>query len=114
MAWRVNEIEPGSAKAVVELEGIVDSTNLEDFFAFINSVFKQGFNRIVLDMEFTSYLSSGGLSVIIDAYERAAKEGGKLVIARVSDVVQDLFGVVQFDQIIEFYADLDEAIAAIH
>jgi anti-sigma B factor antagonist len=113
MAWRVNELEPESGKAVVELEGVVDSTNLEEFFAFINSVFKQGIKRIVLDMEYTGYLSSGGLSVIIDAYRRAEKEGGKLVIARASDLVSDLFEVVQFEKIIEFYADLDEAVAAI-
>ncbi|MBN2026321.1 MAG: STAS domain-containing protein [Actinobacteria bacterium] len=113
MAWRVNEAEPGSEVAVVELEGIVDSTNLEDFFAFINSVFKRGFRRIVLDMEFASYLSSGGLSVVIDAYKRAEREGGKLVIARASDMIRDLFEVVQFDKIIEFHENLDEAIAAV-
>lgn len=113
MAWRVNEAEPGGEKAVVELEGIVDSTNLEDFFAFINSVFKQGFKRIVLDMEYASYLSSGGLSVVIDAYKRADREGGKLVIARASDMIKDLFEVVQFDKLIEFYESLDEAIAAV-
>jgi anti-anti-sigma factor len=113
MAWRVNEIEPGSGRAIVELEGVVDSTNLEDFFAFLGAVFKQGINRIVLDMEYTSYLSSGGLSVIIDAYRRAEKEGGKMVIARASDLVSDLFEVVQFESIIEFYEGLEEAIAAI-
>jgi len=113
MAWRVEELEPGGSKAIVELAGVIDSTNLEDFFAFINSVFKQGINRIVLDMEYTSYLSSGGFSVIIDAYRRAEKEGGKLVIARVSDLVKDLFDVVQFERIIEFYSDIDEAVAAV-
>jgi anti-anti-sigma factor len=113
MVWRVNEIETESPKAVVEVGGVVDSTNLEDFFSFINAVFKRGFNRIVLDMEYTSYLSSGGLSVIIDAYKRADKEGGKLVIARASELVRDLFEVVQFGKIIEFYGDLDEAIATL-
>lgn len=113
MAWRVREIEPGSSKAVVELEGVVDSTNLEDFFAFINSVFKQGFNRIVMDMEYTSYLSSGGLSVVIDAYKKAEKEGGKLVVARATDMVRELFEVAQLDQIVEFYDTLEEALDAL-
>ena len=109
MAWRVNELEPGSGKAIVMLEGIVDSTNLDEFFAFIKSVFKRGISRIVLDMEYASYISSGGLSVIIDAYRRAEKEGGKLVIARASDMISELFEVVQFEKIIEFYDDLDTA-----
>jgi anti-anti-sigma factor len=113
MAWRVNELEPGSGKAVIELEGVVDTTNLEEFFAFINLVFKQGINRIVLDMQYASYFSSGGLSVIIDAYKRAEKQGGKLVVARASEMVSELFEVAQFEKIIEFYPDLEEAIAAI-
>jgi stage II sporulation protein AA (anti-sigma F factor antagonist) len=113
MAWRVREIEPGSSKAVVELEGVVDSTNLEDFFTFVNSVFKQGFDRIVVDMEYASYLSSGGLSVIIDAYKKAEKLGGKLIVARATDMVRELFEVSQLDKILDFYDTLDEAIKAL-
>jgi anti-sigma B factor antagonist len=113
MAWRVNGIGEGGSKAVVELDGIVDSTNLEEFFAFVNSVFKQGFNRIILDLEYTSYISSGGLSVIVDAYKRAEKEGGKLVIARPPDVIRDLLEVAQFEKIIDLYPSLDEALEAV-
>ena len=113
MAWRVNEIDEEGLRAVVELEGVVDSTNVDQFFGFINSVFKKGINRIVLDLEYTSYLSSGGLSVIIDAFKKADRQGGKLVAARASETVKELFEVVQFEKIIDFYDDLDEAIAAI-
>jgi anti-sigma B factor antagonist len=113
MAWRVNGIGEGGSKAVVELDGIVDSTNLEEFFAFVNSVFKQGFNRIILDLEYTSYISSGGLSVIVDAYKRAEKEGGKLVIARPPDVIRDLLEVALFEKIIDLYPSLDEALEAV-
>lgn len=113
MAWRVNEIEQGSGRGVVEVEGVVDSTNLEDFFAFLGTVFKRGINRIVLDMEYTSYLSSGGLSVIVDAFRRAEKEGGKLVIARASELVRELLEVAQLDRVVEFYENLDDAVAAI-
>jgi anti-anti-sigma factor len=113
MAWRVREIGDSKDKAILELEGVVDSTNVEDFLVFINSIFKQGINRIVLDLEFTGYLSSGALSVIADAYNKADKVGGKLVIARASDMVSDLFSVVQFKKIMEFYEDLDAAIDAV-
>jgi anti-sigma B factor antagonist len=113
VAWNIKEIEGEGQKALVELEGVVDSTNVDQFFGFINSVFKQGIARIVLDLEYTSYLSSGGLSVIVDAFKRADREGGKLVVARASITVKELFEVVQFEQIMEFYDDLDEAIAAV-
>jgi anti-sigma B factor antagonist len=113
MAWRAKKQDQAGQKIVIELDGIVDSTNVEEFFKFVNSLFKEGNNRIVLDLENTSYLSSGGLSVIIDAYKRAQKEGGKLVIARASEALNDLFMVVQFEKIIEFYDNLEAAVDAI-
>ena len=113
MAWRVSESDPDRALAVVEVEGVVDSTNVEEFFGFINSVFKRGFKSIVLDMSFTSYLSSGGLSVIADAFKKAESLGGKLVVARASEMVRDLFEVAQFGRFIEFYEELDEAMGAV-
>ncbi len=109
MAWRVKESDPAKALAVIEVEGVVDSTNVEEFFGFINSVFKQGFKSMVLDMAFTSYLSSGGLSVIADAYKRAEGLGGKLVMVHASEMVRDLFEVAQLDRIIEFYDELEQA-----
>lgn len=110
MAWRVEEIEGPPRSALIELEGVVDSTNVDRFFSFINSVFKRDIVRMVLDLSGTSYLSSGGLSVIIDAYNKARGEGGKLVIAGASEMIRDLFEAVQFEKILEFYATVEEAL----
>lgn len=112
MAWDVEEKE-GGAKVVVRIDGVVDSTNVEDFFALINALLKRPAYRIVLDMENTSYLSSGGLSVIVDAYKKAEKAGGRLVIARASEMIADLFEVVQIGKIIPFYPTVEEALQAV-
>lgn len=112
MAWETEFLE-GGTKALVRLEGVVDSTNVEEFFALINSIFKQGVKRVVLDMENTSYLSSGGLSVIVDAHKKAEREGGKLVIARASEMVADLLKVVQIEKIIPSFPTLEEALKAL-
>ncbi len=61
----------------------------------------------------TSYLSSGGLSVIVDAFKKAEKGGGKLVIARASEMVADLFKVVQAERIIPLFPTLEEALQAV-
>jgi hypothetical protein len=47
MGWRARELDPEEKKIILEVDGVVDSTNLEQFFVFINSIFKRGFNRIV-------------------------------------------------------------------
>ncbi len=112
MAWEIEESE-GGAIAVVHLDGVVDSTNVEDFFALINSLLKRNVYRIVLDMGNTSYLSSGGLSVIVDAFKKAEKAGGRLVIARASEMIADLFDVVQIGKIMSFYPTVEEALQAV-
>jgi anti-anti-sigma factor len=86
---------------------------VEEFFALVNALFKSRVYRIVQDMENTSYLSSGGLSVIVDAYKKAEKAGGGLAIARASDMVSDLFEAVQIVKIIPFYPTVEEALRAV-
>jgi anti-sigma B factor antagonist len=111
MAWKIKEL--GDGEGIVEVQGVVDSTNVDEFFAFLRGVYKRGMTRIVLDLEKTNYISSAGLSVIIDTYKKADREGGKLVIARASDMISDLFHLVQFEKIMEFYDNLQDAISAI-
>jgi anti-anti-sigma factor len=111
MAWKIKELEDG--EGVVEVQGVVDSTNVDEFFAFLRGVYKGGMTRIVLDLEKTNYISSAGLSVIVDTYKKAEREGGKLVIARASDTISELFQLVQFEKIMEFYDNLQDAIGAI-
>jgi|BarGraNGADG00312_1021997.scaffolds.fasta_scaffold01409_4 anti-sigma B factor antagonist len=112
MAWKVKALQD-EGKGIVEIAGVVDSTNVEDFFTFLTSVYKSGIIRIILDLKNTSYLSSAGLSVIMDTFNKAQRDGGKLVIARASHMVKDLFRLVQFVKIMEFYDNLDDAINAI-
>jgi len=110
--WKAKELEEGS-KVVVELSGIVDSTNVEEFFAFISSLLKSGVKYMVMDMEHTSYISSGGLSVIVDAHKKVQAEGGKLVIAGASSLIAELLDVAQISRVIEVYGDLDQALQAL-
>lgn len=111
MPWKAKELEEGS-KVIVELSGVVDSTNVEEFFSFMSGVLKRGAKFIVLDMEGTSYLSSGGLSVIVDVHKKVQGEGGKLVIARASELIADLLDVAQISKVIEIYGDVEQALQA--
>ncbi len=95
---------------VIEVDGVIDSTNLEGFFKQVSAVFKGGANNIIMDLSHTTYISSGGLSVIADAFKKAGEHGGKLVIACASESIRELFKVIRFDRIIEFYPDLDSAL----
>lgn len=97
---------------LLEVEGVIDSVNVTDFFQCVNKLFKDGKVQVVMDMARASYLSSGALSVIADAFKKAKGMGGKLVICGVSESIRELFTVVQFDRIFEFYEDVPSAVAS--
>ncbi len=98
---------------LVGIEGIVDSVNVTDFFQVINRVFKEGGRSLIIDLSEASYLSSGALSVIADAHRKAGEHGGKVLLSGVSDQLMELFRVVQFDRLFEFFPDARAAAAAL-
>ena len=113
MKLEVRAAEGNDAVTLLGVEGIVDSVNVTDFFQCVNQLLKEGRVRVVMDLGRASYLSSGALSVIADAFKKAEGMGGKLVLSGVPDSLKDLFSVVQFDRILEFYEDLPSAVASL-
>jgi anti-anti-sigma factor len=104
--------EENDEVTLLEVEGVIDSVNVTDFFQCVNKLFKEDRLLIVMDMARASYLSSGALSVIADAFKKAKGMGGKLVLCGVPESLKELFSVVQFDRIFEFYDDLPSAVAS--
>jgi len=103
-------LEGAEEAFLVGVEGIIDSVNVTDFFQSINRLFKKGARSLVIDLSEASYLSSGALSVIADAYRKAEECGGRVLLAGVSEQLMELFRVVQFDRLFDFYPDTDAAV----
>lgn len=110
MAWTMEPLGSLPKTALAKVEGVVDSTNVEEFFSFLNAAFKEGERAIIMDLSGLSYISSGGLSVIVDAYKKAAKAGGTLVIVGISDIIMESFTAVGLDKVLPFAESLEEAI----
>lgn len=105
MRIKTSRLEEPEGTSVVRVEGVIDSVNVTDFFQTLNRLFKEGTKNLVIDLSEATYLSSGALSVIADAYRRAEGCGGKVLLSGVSERLMELFGVVQFDRLLEFYPD---------
>ncbi len=97
---------------VFMVDGVVDSVNVTSFFQSLTKIFNDGSMQVILDLSRVNYLSSGALSVIADTFKKADSMGGRMVICAVKESVHDLFLVVQFDRIIDFYQDMESAVAS--
>lgn len=110
MAWSIEPFTSPKDAYLARVEGVVDSTNVEDFFSLLNAAFKKGAKVIIIDLSELSYISSGGLSVLVDAYKKAVKAGGTMVVFGVNDLIKESFEAVGLEKVIPFADSLDEAL----
>ncbi len=113
MRLRISPADNRPDTAVVRVGGVVDSTTLEEFFRAISGTFTPGVKNLLLDVSGMSYISSGGLSVLQDAYKQAGTRGGQVVIVGAGEQIKELFSVVGFHRIFVFYRDIDAALEAL-
>ncbi len=113
MRIQIAELAGRPGTVVVKVEGVVDSTTLEDFFRTVSGAFAGEAKNLLFDVSSLSFISSGGLSVISDAYKKAQSRGGAVFIVGASDQIKELFGIVGFDRIFPFYRDLNAALEAL-
>jgi len=69
--------------------------------------------KIVLDMSECDYVASSGLRTLLIAAKQAVRLGGKLVMAAPQPLVLDIITTAGFDEVIELYPALPDAIAAV-
>ncbi len=110
MRLQISEVDNQPDTVLARVEGVVDSTTLEEFFSNLSGVFIRELKNLLLDMSRMSYISSGGFSVLQDAYKKAEARGGTVRIVGASEQVEELFGVVGFQRLFAFYEDLDAAL----
>lgn len=97
---------------VVRAEGRVDSNTAPELEKTFNDIIENGKTGIVFDMEDVDFISSRGLWVLLETQKACKRGNGKLVLANVSEDMQqslDLAGVKHF---IDINDDLTAAVGS--
>lgn len=98
---------------VIKLIGRLDantSKNVE--MGFLKRV-EEGETRFVYDLTELNYISSAGLRVLLLSAKKTKAIQGKLVLACLSEQVEEVFSMSGFSAIFHKYDTLEEAIAAV-
>ena len=99
----------GSA-LVIALQGELDAYWAAETEREIWSHLDRGSHWLVLDLSALSYLSSGGLRVLLRARQRLAELGGKLTLAAPQPYVREVLAVSGMARALPVYAALQEAL----
>jgi anti-anti-sigma factor len=106
------EFTVGDAGAVkiVRIEGNLDTQTSPDAEARLSELIDQGANKVVVNFERLSYISSAGLRILLAAAKRLQSGGGELRVCGLSELVQEVFDISGFDSILPVSKDEAEAL----
>ena len=109
--------ERRAGKAVVVAPvGRIDMATAEQLkerlIPLVTSSAKKG-EVVVLDFSGVDYISSAGLRVLMLAAKEAKSSGGKIAVAALQPLVNEIFEISRFNKVLACHTGVDEAIAAL-
>lgn len=113
MAFRSLEVTTSAtpAGAVVHLRGDVTADAVDRMRQGIAQALAKKPAKLVLDLSDTTFLSSPGLAVMVQALQLSQRAGAKLVLAGANERVRGLFEISRLTDVFKMIATVDEALA---
>ena len=93
-------VKEEGAKALVKLEGRLDTTNADQFMKDITPLMNGSQEEIDIDCSDMEYTSSQGLRVFLMLQKSAASRGARLVLHDMKPQVKEVFDITGFSHII--------------
>jgi len=97
--------------SIIDLNGYLDAhtaPQLEDVF---NKLIKESKFNIVVNLTELQYISSAGLGVFVANVEKIRENDGDIKFTNFSESVYNIFDLLGFPLLFEFFKDEKEAIA---
>lgn len=106
---KVSTQELGPGVFELKIEGSLDWTNYAKVEAAIDSIFKKGVYRIVVNLKDAKYISSAGFGCFISSLDTAMKNNGDIIFAATPPEIQDVFNILGLSKILRFCEDVATA-----
>ena len=96
--------------SLVAVEGFLDAHTAPQFEKAIQEEIDAGRNRIVVDCEKLTYISSAGLGVFMSFVEEVREGGGDIKISGLTPKVRGVFEMLGFQEIFDLVDDRPAAV----
>lgn len=103
--------DEGSTK-VVMLNGKLDTNTTPTAEDEINDLLDAGANKLLINFEQLTYISSSGLRLLLATAKRMKASGGELKVCALNDMATEVFEVSGFSSIINVFASEADALGA--
>lgn len=105
----VNKLGVG-AVSVLNVKGFLDAHTAPDLENIFNSLINEKQYKVVVNFKDLQYISSAGLGVFMAYVETMRENNGDIKFSNLKDDVYNIFDLLGFPLLYEFYKDQSEAI----
>lgn len=95
---------------LITIAGYIDTTTCRELTRTIQEIMSQGQYLIVADLAGVSYVSSAGWGVFMGEIKNIRDKGGDLKIVQMNAEVFEVFEMLEFTKILNYYDTIEEAI----
>ena len=97
---------------LLQVEGRVDHTTVKAFESALSPHLAgcTGEEKLLLDCGGLVYISSAGLAVLMIAAKQCRKQNGKMVLAGLQPMIQEIFQISRFDKVFEVFPTVRAAL----
>lgn len=107
--FNVNTQEESSVN-IVHLKGYLDAHTAPELENVFNKLIESGKYKVVVNFSNLAYISSAGLGVFMAYVETMRENNGDIKFSNMKENVYNIFDLLGFPMLYEFYNDQQEAI----
>ncbi|MBB3697121.1 anti-sigma factor antagonist [Flammeovirga yaeyamensis] len=96
---------------VINVEGFIDASNSSELEESIRNLIEKGSDKIILNLEKVTYMSSSGLRVFLMGSKELQAIEGQFRVCNANEVVMEILTISGFNMIVDIRDSLEEALA---
>jgi anti-sigma B factor antagonist len=97
---------------IIKCKGYIDTTTSSMLETALAEVLRDKKYKILIDLEGVDYISSAGWGIFISEIKNIRKNKGDLKLVAMKPEVMEIFELLDFTNILEYFKSTDEAIKA--
>lgn len=97
----------------LRVRGKIHTQNSEELLKKLDSLIDQGERHLLLDFSDVDYINSSGLRVLMTVAKQLNDLGGKMVLAAVTELIQQVLRISGCAAVIGIYPSREEAFIAL-
>jgi anti-sigma B factor antagonist len=105
------KIEEQIGGTILQLKGqFIGGEETDKLREALKEISEQKKNKLIINLEKTTYLNSTALGVLISAHANFVKRNGKIILCNVSKSIENIFVITKLTLVFPIVATLDEAV----